>query len=288
MPSLRLAQISDFHFTKLTWNPLRLFSKRLLGNLNWVLARKKTFSSLHLDALPAYLKTLQLDRILLAGDFTTTSLVSEFEWAQTLVQQLDAPWIAVPGNHDRYTFSACRKKLFYQYFNNLHPKCGRFNLKEHGVEAHNLAEGWHLIALDTARATQFYDSSGLFSKQQEKTLQEVLAAIPQNEKILLLNHYPFFQNDTPQRSLVRGKALEAIVQKDSRIKAYLHGHTHRHTIANLQPSGLPVILDGGCVANIEKGSWNLLSLDDRGVTIDVMKWQHGWTVARQERIEWTR
>ena len=286
MASLRLAQISDFHFTKLTWNPLRLFSKRLLGNLNWVLARKNKFSSLHLDALPAYLKSCQLDRILLAGDFTTTSLISEFERAQTLIQQLETPWIAVPGNHDRYTFLACRKKLFYQYFSNS--QSGPFTLRENGVEKHNLGSGWYLIALDTARATQFYDSSGLFSKRQEKALEEVLASIAKNEKILLLNHYPFFENDTPQRSLVRGTALEAIVHKDTRIKAYLHGHTHRHTIANLQPSGLPVILDGGCVANIDKGSWNRLVFDDQGVSIDVMKWKDSWTVVRQERIEWTR
>jgi len=287
MTLLRLAQISDFHFTKLTWNPLYLFSKRLLGNLNWILARKSTFSNHHLEALPAFLQSLELDRILLGGDFTTTSLASEFSLAQSFVKKLPIPWTAVPGNHDCYTFSACRKKTFYKYFSNL-TKTLRFTLQEHGVEADSLGQGWHLISLDTARATHFYASSGLFSKTQEEHLKELLAELPSDAKILLLNHYPFFQNDTPRRSLMRGKALEALIQKDSRIKAYLHGHTHRNTIANLQPSGFPVILDGGCSGDLEKGSWNLLEIDDQGITVKVFKWQNRWTVDRTEKIEWTR
>jgi len=284
--TVRLAQISDFHFTQLTWNPLRLFSKRLLGNLNWVLARKKAFSLEHLQALPSFLQTLALDRILLGGDFTTTSLESEFAIASDFVQKMPAPWIAVPGNHDRYTYRACRRGRFYQYFTNS--SSAKFSLQTHGVELHPLAHGWHLIALDTARATPFYTSEGLFSTQLEENLQELLSTIPPQDKILLLNHYPFFENDTPHRSLKRGSALEAIIQQDKRIKAYLHGHTHRHTIANLQQSDLPVVLDGGCSAHFATGSWNLLELDDQGVTIDVYRWKNGWVATKQERIAWTR
>ncbi len=288
MRPLRLVQISDFHFTKITWNPLRLFSKRLLGNLNWVLARKSAFSTVQLDALPSFLKTLNLDRILLGGDFTTTSLLTEFTKAQEFVDKLPFPWIAVPGNHDRYTFSACREKVFYRYFPNPKDPSSSFTLEKHGVEAHVLNPNWRLIALDTSRATHFYTSSGLFSKEQETHLRTLLEMIPQNENILLFNHYPFFENDIAKHSLIRGDMLEAIVKKDVRIKAYLHGHTHRHTIANLQPSGLPLILDGGCSADIHKGSWNLLELDDKGINVCQYKWREGWTPARQERIEWTR
>lgn len=286
MTRLKLVQISDFHFTKITWNPLKLFSKRLLGNLNWVFARKGSFSNVHLKALPDFLKTLQPDHILLGGDFTTSSLPSEFALAQEFVEKLPAPWIAVPGNHDRYTFSACKNKEFYTHFpNRLEAK---YSLKEHRVEAHKLSSDWWLIALDTARATHFHSSSGLFSEASEEILKTLLAEIPSNAKILLFNHYPFFQNDSPRRSLERGKALEAILKKDPRIKAYLHGHTHRHTIADLQPSQFPVILDGGCSGNIEKGSWNLLEIDEDGIAIDVYQWKNGWTVTKREKIIWTR
>lgn len=291
MQPFRIAQISDFHFTRISWNPLHLFSKRILGNLNWLLARKSSFSTEQLEALPPFLETLNIDRILLGGDFTTTSLKSEFELAASFVDRLPAPWLAVPGNHDRYTYRACREKHFYRYFSNvrnIERTTDFFNLSEHGVEAHCLGDGWWIVTLDTCRATPFTSSQGSFSEQQEALCKELLALIEPDQRILLLNHYPFFDNGNPRHALQRGAALEKLVQSDRRIKAYLHGHTHRHTIANLQPSDFPLILDSGCCANQDNGSWNLLTFDDRQVSVDVYRWNQGWKLERTETIQWTR
>lgn len=291
MQPLRVAQISDLHFTKMTWNPLNLFSKRILGNLNWLFARKGYFSLEQLEAIPSFLQSLNIDRILLAGDFTTTSLASEFEMAASFAKQLPSPWIAVPGNHDRYTYRACREKYFYRYFANkktIDHKADFFNLLEHRVEAHRLAPNWWIVALDTSRATGLYSSTGFFSEKQEMHLKELLSLIPSDHRILLLNHYPFFDNADARHALVRAGALEHIVRNDSRIKAYLHGHTHRHTIADLQPSGLPVVLDSGCSANQEKGSWNILTIDDTSLKVDVYRWNKKWTLSQTEKILWKR
>ena len=291
MAPLRLAQISDFHFTKITWNPFRLFSKRLLGNLNWVMARKSNFSEAQIQKLPDLLKSLRIDRVLLGGDFTTTSLKKEYEAANEFVKNLTAPWIAIPGNHDQYTYRSYRQKHFYRYFTNNRPinhKADFFTLKDHRIEAHRLSPKWWILALDTAVATNPYSSNGLFSEKQEQYLEEILSALPPDASILLFNHYPFFQNDIARHNLLRGPALEAVLRKEPRIKAYLHGHSHRHTIADLQPSGLPVILDGGCSADCEKGSWNLLEIDDRGLKIDVYRWEGIWKQTRTEEILWTR
>jgi hypothetical protein len=89
--------------------------------------------------------------------------------------------------------------------------------------------------------------------------------------------------------LERAKVLKEIVAQDQRIKTYLHGHTHRHIIANLQPSGFPVVLDSGCSAHAQKGSWNLLTIDDAGIQIDVYTPKNGsWDCSRQETFAWTR
>ena len=292
MAPIRLAQISDFHFTKITWNPLRLFPKRILANLNWVFKRQNSFSKEQLDALPKFLKSVGVDRVLLGGDFTTTSLLSEYGLAKKFVKDLPAPWIAIPGNHDHYTYRSYREKHFYRYFTNkrqIEHKVDFFTLADHGVEAHRFkGTNWWLIGLDTAVPTNPYSSAGLFSEKQEEYLEEILAALPKDASILLFNHYPFFQNDIGRHSLGRGEALEAIVKKEPRIKAYLHGHSHRHTIANLQPSGMPVILDSGCSADSKKGSWNLLEIDDEKIKIEVYGWNKGWELNRVEEIAWTR
>ncbi len=244
---MRIAHVSDFHFTCLTWNPLRLFSKRILGNLNWLFIRKDAFSIEPLQALPELFQKLQVDWVLFGGDFTTTSLLQEFEFAAKFRKQFSQKWIAIPGNHDKYTYRSDRKKYFYRYFTSekgeiTHP-IDFFSLKNQGVEAYQIEEHLWVVALDTARATHPYSSEGLFSEKLEEYLKEVIGLIPKEDRIILLNHYPFFQNDDPRRCLKRGEALQKLIQDHPQIRLYLHGHTHRNTVADLRPNQLPIILD---------------------------------------------
>lgn len=289
---MRIAQISDFHYTQMTWNPFRLFSKRLFGNLNWLIQRKSEFSREPLEALPKLFENLGVDWVLLGGDFTSTAVKEEYVLARQFVSKISQPWIAIPGNHDHYTYWSFKKKRFYRYFSNP-PKpisCSAdfFTLKDQGIEAHQISfEEW-IVALDTARATNPYSSRGIFSTKLEAYLKEILQLIPEDAHITVLNHYPFFQNDETRRTLERGEALMELIQKDKRIQLYLHGHTHRHTIADLQPNNLPVILDSGSCAKKNKGTWNLIDLQPNGCEISVYTWNKAWQKTRTEIFEWTR
>lgn len=289
---MRIAQLADFHFTRLTANPFRLFSKRILAHLNWIFFRRKNFFENQLDSLPLLLKELNVDLVLLGGDFTTTALPTEFKRAAQFVSQLPASWIAIPGNHDCYTFRSDRQKHFYRYFTNHRKQITHrvefFNLKEHGVEAHRVDSDTWIVALDTAQATNPYSSEGFFSPQLERNLKEVLGLIDGQDRILLLNHYPFFQNDEPRRNLKRGEVLQHMLEKDPRISVYLHGHTHRHTVADLQVSDLPLILDSGSCTHHKKGSWNLIDLTADGCKVSTYRWTDQWTSIRTESFEWTR
>jgi 3',5'-cyclic AMP phosphodiesterase CpdA len=153
---MRIAQVADFHFTKLTWNPFRLLSKRLLGNINWLFKRKKSFSTKQLEPLPDLFKELGVDLVLLGGDFTTTALREEFETSAQFIKKIKQPWLAIPGNHDHYTWLSYWGKHFYRYYTNkrkaISHKAEFFNLKEHGIEGHDIGSNWWVIALDTARA----------------------------------------------------------------------------------------------------------------------------------------
>src|SRR5579871_6877303 len=188
---MRIAQISDFHFTHITWNPFRLFSKRLLGNLNWLVSRSSVFAHEQLDPLPELFKQLNVDLVLLGGDLTTTALSEEFQLASKFVSQLSQNWLAIPGNHDHYTYRSWRKKHFYRYFSNNRESISHpldfFTLKDHGAEAHKIEPGWWVLALDTARATNPYSSQGLFSEKQENYLEEILSLIPPEDAIICFN-----------------------------------------------------------------------------------------------------
>ena len=289
---MRIAQLSDFHFTRLTCNPLRLISKRLLGHFNWLTSRRKKFSETPGEELPALLKELRVDLILLGGDFTTTALDEEFKTSQKFVNKLPAPWIAIPGNHDVYTYRSHRQKHFFRFFKNKREKISNatdfFSLADHQIEAHLIEKNTWTLAIDVCRATNLYSSRGLFSEALEKRMKELLSMIPPNDSILVLCHYPFFQNNPHRHTLKRGDKLQEILRNDPRIRIFLHGHTHRQTVADLQPSGLPLILDSGSLAQVDLASWNLIDLIPSGCTVTPYRWDRGWKPSQAERIEWMR
>jgi 3',5'-cyclic AMP phosphodiesterase CpdA len=285
----RLAQLSDFHFTQLTWNPFRLFPKRWLGQANWLLHRRSLSSPTPLRALPRYLRDLGVDWIVLGGDFTSTALPREFDQVRSFLAALPAPYLAVPGNHDYYTVRSFRTLRYFRAVPSQRDPASEttcpLQLAQDGVEAKKIAPQWWMVSIDTSRPTRLFSAQGLFSKKLEERLLEALRLIPATDSIAMLSHYPFLNNGSPKHGLRHAARLEEIVRADRRIRLYLHGHTHRQTVANLQPSGLPVVCDGGfCGA----GAWNLLSLDAEGVEVQSYRWQEGWQIARTQRIAWTR
>ena len=292
LATMRIAHISDFHYTRLTANPLRLFSKRLMGHVNWLFARKHNFSEEILEPLPTLFQELGVDLVLLGGDLTTTALLEEFEVANRFVKKLKTPWIAIPGNHDTYTYNSHRNRHFYRYFTNKRPSISHpvdfFTLKDHQIEAYRLFDGTWLVALDVSRATNLYSSRGLFSEKQEERLIEILSLIPATDSILLLCHYPFFQNDQWRRNLERGDALQALLENEPRIRLFLHGHTHRRTMADLQPSGLPIVLDSGSCAQLGRASWNLIDINSSGCKVDVYRWLDKWNCIEEQEFTWKR
>lgn len=280
---MRLAHISDLHFAKATCNPSQFFSKRWLGNLNLILFRKREFLPDHLFSLPALFKQLKVDLVIITGDLTTTSRSQEFEAALNFTREIEKEGISVltlPGNHDQYTKSAYKQKLFYQFFPS--------DLKEQGIAVKPLANKWQIISLDMAVATSLASSRGLFSEQLEKKLEETLARIPQDASLILTGHFPFFHPDSPRRALIRGEALGKIMQRFPQIKFYLHGHTHRHTIADLRSSGFPIILDSGSATHVQVGTWNLIDINDKGCEIEMYKRENSapWEASQKLAFKW--
>lgn len=281
---MRIIHISDFHFTKLTANPLRLFPKRIFSHLNWLLRRKKEFDQTQVEHLPALFEDLKADLILFGGDFSSSSMPEEFRQAKHLVQRMKAPWIAIPGNHDQYTVCSHQKKRFYEYFTN---KSATFaSLCREGVEAHKITDHWWVVAVDTAKPTRITSSEGMFSKALEAQLEHLLGQIPEADKVILLNHYPFFKQEDSKRALKRGESLEKLLRRHSNIALYLHGHTHRHSIADLRPDGLPIVLDSGSCSLKNKGTWNLIDLDSAGCTVSTYHLENGWEMKSKQEFAW--
>lgn len=276
---MKLAHISDLHFVKPSWNPFQFFSKRWLGNLNLLFSRKNDFLPERLAPLPSLFRELGINHVIISGDVSTTSHKKEFEEAAKFVEKIEGMEVfTIPGNHDHYTRSSYRKKTFYNYFPG--------SLRDSGVAAKQIDSNWWIVTLDTALATSLISSRGKFSLELEAKLKEQLSFIPSHHNIILVNHFSFFQNDTPRRTLERGKELQALIQNYPNVKLYLHGHSHRHCIADLRPNNLPIILDSGSTPHRTLGSWNLIDISSKGCSIDVFVWKEGWQKDRRVELTW--
>jgi 3',5'-cyclic AMP phosphodiesterase CpdA len=277
-PLFRLAHISDLHFSKLIWSPSQFFSKRWVGNLNLLLARKHTFDPDSLTTLVPLFRKLDINAVLITGDLTSTSHEEEFILAQRFIKNLQMEKFkvfALPGNHDHYTKGAYQRKLFYQFFDASYTQkaesTSSLNLKEDSITTAYFGHGWWLFALDTALATSLFSSNGYFSSELEQKLEKALRDLPEDHNVILMNHFPFFSNESQRKSLVRKEALKHILKRFPKIKLFLHGHTHRHCIADLRNSNLPIILDSGSAAQTKTGTWNLIDITAEGCDIEVFK-----------------
>jgi len=272
----RFAHISDLHFSRISYNPTQFFSKRWVGNLNLLLNRKKHFHHAHLQTLIPLFQELKVDAVLVTGDLTTTSQKHEFDMAKTFISSLTEAHLKtfiIPGNHDHYTRDAYQNLEFYRHFDNVYRSddpMSFFKLKEDKVSAAHLGKDWWLFAIDCVQATSLFSSHGVFTEEVQGNLEHALSFIPSDQKVILLNHFPFFETEN-KKNLHRANALKALLQRFPQIKLYLHGHTHRHIIADLRPSGLPIVLDSGCIAQKKEGTWNLIDITDEGCDVTVYK-----------------
>lgn len=252
---MKLAHISDLHFSKFGFELNDLISKRLLGNLN-LLRRKAQFSQAQREEAIAAFEKEGVTHVLITGDFTTTGSKKEYSQALHFVEKLKMkgwPVFVLPGNHDHYTSRGSKDRIFYRHMEAL-PL-----LKEERIAFYDLDPTWRLILLDTTLATPWHLSTGLFSEKTEESLKKILD-ISQDKKVILANHFPFFQHEAPNRRLLRGEALGALIKKSPQIAFYLHGHTHRPTAADLRKNGWPVVIDSGSLPHTERGGWSLLEL----------------------------
>lgn len=271
---LKIAHLSDLHFSSVTYNPSQFFSKRWIGNLNLIFSRRRGHSESQVEAIIDLLIQEKVAIVFITGDVSTTSRSTEFEKAAQFINKLSEngiKTIVLPGNHDHYTRSSYRKKLFYKHLTNKDfPylfKEEAISLKDQKIEAVHIDENWVAIALDVIVPTSLVMSTGLFPEELEQRLISALEKIPKGKRVMILSHFPFFCNETLRKRLIRRKALKAQMEKYD-VSIFMHGHTHNQTIANLYPE-LPLILDAGSCSYVKRGTFHIMDLGKDSVDVSV-------------------
>jgi 3',5'-cyclic AMP phosphodiesterase CpdA len=277
---MRIAHLSDPHFSHFTLNPTQFFSKRWIGNFNFHFSRKKSYQTAHLWHLPKFLARLNVDTVFITGDLSSTSLTQEFTAGAAFVQAFKDQGLSVfvvPGNHDCYTTQSEKSKLFYRFF-----PCPDLSTKR--IVCQRLQQGFWYIGLDCAEATPPFCSYGHFFEETEKALIEALSAIPQDERVIICNHFPLFPSDRPLHDLKRFHALQKTLHQFPQPVLYLHGHDHAYYIVDRQKEGLPLTLNCGSCAHRPNGAFFIIDLFEKECLIQQFLYtqENGWEIHWQK------
>ncbi len=163
------------------------------------------------------------DLIIASGDFTMRARRREYAEARAFLARLDAPWIAVPGNHDIAHF-----KLFSRFF---HPVRRYRNYIHPETEPTFLDDEIAVICLNTVRtwAPETDWSQGKITRSQIARTEARLAALPQGRFRIVVGHHPFMPPPWDEEARLVGRADEALdAFRRHDVGLTLAGHLHRH------------------------------------------------------------
>jgi len=283
--STRIALFGDIHLYSLRLWPWHLLSKRVLGQTNLWLNRRKRFSRQLVRQVTERIDSIAPDAVLCPGDLTTTATHTEFRMARHELADTFArfPTFVTPGNHDRYTFSAARHRRFEQYFDEQ-------SARQWPVHR-PLGEKVDLVAIDTARPNRIFDK-GRLGQSQREAMKQLIDGIPDDHHLLVMGHYtigtpPGFKPEKRHHALIDEAELIDALAAAERPMFYLHGHVHkpwcwRHPLATnvtVVNAGSPTHVDhhfprGQGIWQIELGdsvslTWHTLTAEDQWTALPI-------------------
>lgn len=231
---MRLVLIGDVHVYRLWMPPWAMLGKPLLGQMNLWFNRSRHVDLSLLEPTLRHAAALTPDHVLLSGDLTTTAREKEFADIAGAVRRClgHVPVVAVPGNHDRYTHTAVRRRRMERWFAGMMP--GRYpNLSR-------LGGGWSLLALDASHPSAF-NARGSVGAAQLEEASRLLSGLQEDEGVVVLSHYPFVlpqgREDRASHRLVDASAVGKVLGHCAARVVYLHGHVHEPWVWQWNPHG---------------------------------------------------
>ena len=274
---MRLVVLGDLHFYQLAVWPWQLLSKRLLGQTNLWLNRRRHFKPTLWPHIRSRILELKPEGLLCSGDLTTTALPGEFARARTAWSELvvelpssDDTARMVPGNHDRYTFPSMRKRLFEQAFEPW--------TSATWPAAWPMGRGTHVIGLDPTRPNKF-NASGKLGQTQLESLRQHLTTIPRSDRVIILCHYPIgtppdLPREAPGHGLQDAQALRKLLAASHRPVLYIHGHIHWPWVWTPEDAPNVITINAGApmlTSSVYPHGQGLLELDLQEDTVTIIR-----------------
>ncbi len=232
-------------------------------------------------SLIAEIRELAPDLVVISGDLTMGARRWEFRAARRFMEQLGAPVLAVPGNHDITPYRLVERFLipYARWREEIFPET------EPQWQDSRVA----VLGLNTARrmGPHLDWSRGRVTGFRLKRLVARLQAVPAGLTRIVVAHHPLLPPEGEVLKQIAGnatRALKAFAANDVRL--VLAGHLHRSYSRLSAPSGpAPLILQGGSATSIRlRGEPNAYTrvavFADGAIKITGRIWNgSGWTDA---------
>lgn len=282
-----LAHLSDPHLGPLPDPKLiQLFSKRILGYLNWQRNRSKIMGSTYLDLLVEDMKARSPDHIAVTGDLVNIALPLEIAGARTWLEDIGDPQdvSVVPGNHDAYVPGAVRKARTawwpYMCADDATSVPSEETRSEATFPYVRVRNNVALIGVTTGRATAPWFATGRVGSDQAKRLRTILEEIGKEGlfRVVMLHHPPFRHATKWHKRLSDASRVRAVVKRAG-AELILHGHTHIDSFEEIEGPLGPVPVVGVPSATSAPGGHNPAA---RYNLFRIDKTDAGWSCRMEE------
>ena len=170
-----------------------------------------------LEVLREELRELRPALVVVSGDLTQRARRREFEAARVFLDEIAAPKVVVPGNHDIPLFDVLRRlfRPLARYQRQVTPELLPF------ARIGRLA----VLGVNTARPSLW--KGGRLSLAQIEAIRERFCAIPDDSFKVLVTHHPFLPPSARPATALVGRGLAGLLAAERcGVDLLLAGHLH--------------------------------------------------------------
>ena len=238
---MRIVHLTDLHVERMP-APAEWLGKRLIGGVNlYLFGRASHFTAAAQQAAVDAALAQKPDAVVITGDLTAQCTDGELAAARALLAPLldTVPTVILAGNHDTYVPEAAPGARLRSVFGAWMPD---------GPAGLRRLPGVSFLAVETAR---FHVLSSGRVADGALAQAEALLGETGDDFVFWCQHYPLRnRHGGPYgpwtRALSNAAAVEALLARQARVGAVLHGHEHHGFRGSLDTAAGPVpILDPG-------------------------------------------